>query len=89
MSLFPKKVECSFKAGTRQADFKELAATNADCVVSLRRQRLDLLEHTAQTATDYKSTRVFCTSVRGISSLYQQLTIVYICHSKGETETRI
>ncbi len=40
------------KAGTHQADFKELASTKANSVVYLRRQHLNkkaVLEHTAQT----------------------------------------
>ncbi len=47
------------------------------------------LEHTAQTTTDGKLTCAFCACVRGVNCLYQQLSIVYIRHSKGETETKI
>ncbi len=46
-------------------------------------------KHTAQTTADGKLTRAFCACVRGINCLYQQLSIVYIRHSKGETETKI
>ncbi len=48
------------KAGTHQADFKELAATKADSVMASHQQCLDqkaALEHTAQTTTDCKLTR--------------------------------
>ncbi len=38
---------------------------------------------------DCKLTRAFCACERGIHCLYEQLSIVYICHSKGETETKI
>ncbi len=47
------------------------------------------LERTAQTTADGKLTCVFCACVRGINCLFQQLSIVYMCHSKGETETKI
>ncbi len=46
-------------------------------------------EHTAQTTADGKLTCAFCACVRGINCLFQQLSIVYIRHSKGETETKI
>lgn len=64
----------------------------ANSVVALCQQHLDqkaVLEHTAQTTTDCKLTCVFCTCVRGIICLYQQLSIVHIHYSKGETETRV
>ncbi len=62
----------AFKAGTHQADFKELSVMKADGVVALRLQHLNqksALEHTT-----CKLTRAFCTCVRGISCLYQQLS---------------
>ncbi len=68
------------KAGTHQADFKELAATKANGVVASRRQRRTkkaALEHTAQTTADGKLTCAFCACVRGINCLFQQLSIVY------------
>ncbi len=48
-----------------------------------------VLEHTAQTTADGKLTCAFCTCVIGINCLFQQLSMVYIRHSKGETETKI
>ncbi len=57
-------------ARTHQADFKELAVTKANGVVTPRRQCLDqkaALEHTTQTTADYKLAYVFCACVRGIS----------------------
>ncbi len=69
--------QCHLKAGTHQADFKELAATKADGVVASRR---------TEKLRANKLTRAFCACVRGINCLYQQLSIVYIHHSKGETE---
>ncbi len=51
-----------FEAGTHQATFKELAATNGE-------------SHSAPAWDELIE--------------YQQLSIVYIHHSKGETETKI
>ncbi len=46
-------------------------------------------EHTAQTTAEGKLIKAFCACVRGVSCLYQQLSIVYMPHSKGETKTKI
>ncbi len=46
-------------------------------------------EHTAQTTAEGKLIKAFCACVRGVSCLYQQLSIVYMRHSKGETKTKI
>ncbi len=46
------------------------------------------LEHTAQTTADGKLTFLLGINI-GINCLFQQLSIVYIRHSKGETETKI
>ncbi len=72
MERLPKKFFRG-KAGTHQADFKELASTKADGVVALCLQCQDqktVLEHTAQTRADCKLTRAFCTYMRGIRCLY-------------------
>ncbi len=82
----------NIKAGIHQADFKELAATKADGFVTLCRQLLDkkaALEHNAQTTADCKLTCAFCSCMRGINYLCQQLSIEYIRHLKVKTETRI
>lgn len=82
----------SGKDGTHQAIFKELAVMKAGSVVVSCRLCLDQksgLEHTAQTIADYKLACSFGSCMRGISCLYQKLSIGYIHHSKGETDTRI
>ncbi len=49
-----------------------------------------IFEPGPKTLTDYSRLQTnTCACVRGIRCLYQQLSIVYFCHSKGETETRI
>ncbi len=84
---------CELKAGTHQADFKELATTKADGVVASRQLRLDqkaVLEHTTQTTADSNLTHVLCTRMTVISCRYRQLSIAFVNrHLKGETETRI
>ncbi len=70
------------KAGTHQTDFKELSAMKADSVVASRCRTKNLCLNTAQTTALCKLTRVFCACVRGVSCLYQQLSIVYILYSK-------
>ncbi len=70
------------KAGTHQADSKELAATKADSVVASRRQPASdqkaALEHTPQTTANGKLTHA-CVCVRGITvyiSSYQYYIFV-------------
>ncbi len=58
--------EKDLKAGTHQADFKELAVTKPS-----HQQRLDqkaALEHTAQTTTDCKLTRAVPTCISCLSA---------------------
>ncbi len=57
-----------------------IAATKADSAVTSCPKSCACLEHTAQNTAG---------CMRGISCLYQQLSIVYIHNLNGETETRI
>ncbi len=57
--------------------------------VRQRRHQKAAPEHTAQTTAEGKLIKAFCACVRGVSCLYQQLSIVYMRHSKGETKTKI
>ncbi len=59
------------------------------CLASAASDQKTARKHTAQTTADGKLTRAFCACVRVINCLYQQLSIIYICHSKGETKTKI
>ncbi len=75
------------KAGTHKADVKEQEVTKANGRIASDQK--SAREHTAQTTADGKLTHAFYACVREVSCLFQQVSIVYIHHSKRETETKI
>ncbi len=77
------------KPGTHQADFQELAVRKTDGVVVLHKKKklCSNIPHRLQPTANW--TRAFCACVRGVSELFQQISIVNILYSNGETETKI
>lgn len=81
LSLYGKKT--TLKTGTHQTD--------VDGGVGSRRLRLGIkvaLDHTAKTTADDQLAYMFCACVKNNNCLQQQMTVVYIHHSKKRMWTR-
>lgn len=77
------------KGHTHGTDIIEFAAMNAVGCVALHLLHLTqraALEHTTMITAGDQPAQTFCTCVRGNISSYHQVAVVWICHSKPETE---